>query len=88
VGQSSVLLHRPETDPADVTGGSRVRCPKCGWEPRADDVWTCDCGHLWNTFETRGVCPACAHAWRDTQCPRCHEWSPHDDWYVEDGARP
>jgi len=37
----------------------------------------------WNTFETRGACPACGRAWRETQC-RCLAWSPHDEWYAEE----
>ena len=35
--------------------GPRIRCPLCGWSPRKEDVWSCTCGHLWNTFDTRGV---------------------------------
>jgi hypothetical protein len=65
-------------------GGGRIRCPRCGWQPRRHDRWSCNCGHLWNTFETRGVCPACGRVWRETQCLRCHEWSPHEAWYVRD----
>lgn len=61
--------------------GPRIRCPKCRWEPSRDDQWQCSCLHLWNTFETRGVCPACGRKWADTQCPRCILWSPHEDWY-------
>jgi hypothetical protein len=72
--------HRPGPDP----GGPRIRCPRCAWEPRRQDTWACICLHVWNTFETGGVCPACGREWRETQCLRCHEWSPHADWYVED----
>ncbi len=36
---------------------------------------------MWNTFETRGRCPACAKRWALTQCLRCHALSPHEDWY-------
>lgn len=25
--------------------------------------------------------PACLHQWTETQCLRCHRWSPHSDWY-------
>jgi rubrerythrin len=68
--------------------GSRIRCPKCAWEPGRPDRWMCEpgCGHVWNTFETHGVCPACNKQWAETNCLRCHQWSPHEDWYVkEDG---
>jgi hypothetical protein len=66
----------------DPTGNAGIRCPKCAWTPRASDRWECSCGFVWNTFDTRGVCPACQHAWEDTQCPACQRWSPHADWYV------
>jgi hypothetical protein len=71
-------------------GQARVRCPKCAWQPARDDRWSCGpggCGHVWNTFDTRGRCPACDRAWRDTACLRCGQWSPHDDWYESDGER-
>jgi hypothetical protein len=74
------------------TGGAirdrerKIRCPKCRWQPGRDDRWMCGCGQQWNTFDTRGVCPGCDAKWRDTQCLRCHEWSPHDDWYGDDSA--
>ncbi|OFW06528.1 MAG: hypothetical protein A3H96_12710 [Acidobacteria bacterium RIFCSPLOWO2_02_FULL_67_36] len=61
----------------------RIRCPKCGWEPGRGDRWVCapGCGHSWNTFETRGACPGCDKHWTSTACLRCHEWSPHIEWY-------
>jgi hypothetical protein len=39
----------------------RIRCPACQWQPARYDMWNCNpggCGHIWNTFDTRGVCPA------------------------------
>jgi hypothetical protein len=66
---------------SDRERGHRIRCPKCRWSPTKHDLWRCSCEHLWNTFDTGGVCPACARRWQDTQCPRCHEWSPHREWY-------
>jgi hypothetical protein len=44
----------------------------------------CLCLHVWNTFDTRGVCPACGREWSETQCLRCKAWSRHEDWYVEE----
>jgi hypothetical protein len=70
--------------PDERAGGPRIRCPRCGWEPGRHDLWTCTCFHSWNTFATRGVCPACSKKWTMTQCPRCGEWSPHEEWYVEE----
>ena len=60
----------------------RIRCPLCGWSPRTEDKWFCNCGHEWNTFDTGGVCPACLHQWADTQCLSCSRWSPHSLWYT------
>ena len=78
---------RPGLDAGTVktphTGGPRIRCPRCAWEPGRGDRWTCACLHVWNTFETGGVCPACQRQWLETQCPRCDGWSPHLAWYVD-----
>jgi hypothetical protein len=63
-----------------------IRCPKCGWRPGRADRWQCSCGHLWNTFETRGVCPACAKIWTETCCLACLRWSPHEEWYERGGG--
>jgi hypothetical protein len=62
----------------------RIRCPRCAWRPGRHDRWMCRCEHVWNTFDTRGVCPACSYAWRDTICLRCEQWSPHAAWYAGD----
>ena len=66
-------------------GRGRVRCPRCAWEPERRDLWMCSCLHVWNTFDTRGVCPDCSYRWEHTQCLRCKEWSEHERWYEEDG---
>lgn len=74
----------------------RIRCPLCGWRPSSSSMWACQsfgtpepffggCGSIWNTFETRGLCPGCAHQWRWTSCHRCHRWSPHEEWYEKQG---
>ena len=69
-------------DPDDDQG--RIRCPACGWAPGRHDRWACTCLHVWNTFDTGGVCPACGREWAETQCPRCGSWSPHFDWYARE----
>lgn len=66
---------------ASDAGDGKIRCPKCGYRPKRSDRWSCTCGHMWNTFDTRGVCPGCDAKWRDTACPSCHQWSLHEDWY-------
>ncbi len=71
-----------DEDLATSLGEGRIRCPRCGWKPSREDRWQCSCLHVWNTFDTRGRCPACSKQWLDTQCRRCAEWSPHEAWYV------
>jgi hypothetical protein len=78
---------RPRSAPDTGRGGVRIRCPRCRWEPRDTDLWGCRCGHIWNTFHTGGVCPACHYRWEETQCLRCRQWSPHEDWYLIEGDR-
>jgi hypothetical protein len=68
-----LLFRAPRTDPRLIdTGMIRIRCPLCGWQPAKTDRWVCSpgCGHLWNTFETRGVCPACAKHWVPMSRPK------------------
>jgi hypothetical protein len=80
----AVVLDREPDQAKDLdASGPHIRCPKCGWTPRKHDLWSCDCGHLWNTFDTGGICPACLHAWAMTQCLSCKGWSPHSDWYAD-----
>lgn len=61
---------------------SRIACPRCRASPKSTDSWQCKCGHCWNTFDTRGLCPACGYQWTETACPRCGVLSPHADWYL------
>ncbi len=57
--KSSVVLDREvEKEKSREPSGPRIRCPFCGWSPRKEDKWFCECGHSWNTFDTGGVCPA------------------------------
>jgi hypothetical protein len=65
---------------------SRVRCPACQWQPTRADRWYCSpgCGHSWNTFETRALCPGCSKQWAYTVCLSCGVASAHDAWYEED----
>jgi len=61
-----------------------IACPKCDWRPSPETLWTCTCGHQWNSFETHGICPACSKVWTVTQCSGpegCGEYSDHEDWY-------
>ncbi len=67
------------------SGKRGIRCPRCAWRPRAGSRWQCDCGQVWNTFDTRGRCPGCGHQWTITACLSCGDFSPHDDWYEREG---
>jgi hypothetical protein len=60
-----------------------IRCPKCEWKPRARVLWSCKCGHQWNTFDTRGLCPGCGYQWEITACFQCRAESSHREWYVD-----
>ena len=73
-------------------GSNRIRCPVCQWQPQRANRWYClpmgapenfsgGCGHAWNTFDTRGLCPGCRYQWRHTSCLRCSATSLHDEWY-------
>lgn len=68
--------------PMRAPDGSVIRCPQCRWVPVEEARWSCKCRHRWNTFQTRGVCPACEYQWEVTQCLSCGEISPHAAWYV------
>jgi len=82
---STVLDHEPEVAGTDSKGpaGPRIRCPLCGWRPTKHDRWLCKCGHIWNTFDTGGVCPACIYQWTLTACLACLRFSRHSDWYED-----
>jgi hypothetical protein len=60
-----------------------ILCPACGYKPRLEDRWSClpECGTVWHTFWTGGVCPGCTRQWQTTQCPACEKVSPHRAWY-------
>lgn len=62
-----------------------IHCPSCLWEPDGGAHWVClsVCATEWNTFATRGVCPACCEVFEHTQCPVCHEISLHEAWYQD-----
>jgi hypothetical protein len=54
---SVVLDREPDQEKSLDPSGPRIRCPLCDWSPRKEDKWFCSCGHMWNTFDTGGVCP-------------------------------
>jgi uncharacterized protein YciI len=80
---STAVDHELEEHKSHEPSGPRIRCPLCGWSPRKEDLWSCTCGHSWNTFDTGGVCPACLQRWTETHCLSCARWSAHSDWYAD-----
>ena len=89
---SPLIVPDIDDETGDLAGRLRIRCPLCEWEPSPSSVWACfsdgtpepffgGCGTIWNTFQTRGRCPGCAHQWTWTSCLRCQGWSLHEDWY-------
>lgn len=60
---------------------TRIRCPKCDWEPDGQPYWQCHCGCVWDTFQTQARCPSCNFRHEKTQCISCDELSLHIDWY-------
>ena len=68
---------------------ARIYCPRCHWRPSSTSLWQCarqlgGCGWVWNTFDTRGVCPKCSGVWEITACHACKQFSIHNDWYHDD----
>jgi hypothetical protein len=58
-----------------------LRCPACGWVPFDLDAWKCkECGFVWNSFTTDGVCPRCDHRHDETACVRCRRIFPNWKW--------
>ena len=84
--RSSLEMHREGTNSPTMRSpdGRLIRCPKCLFGPSADLRWNCKCGHVWNTFWTSGICPACHFHWEVTQCPHCGEMSEHRAWYTSE----
>lgn len=81
---SQLRPNRRQESRRETMAEPEIYCPECSWWPRSEDRWECsrtDCGTVWNTFWTGGVCPGCSYQWKNTQCLRCMEMSPHKSWY-------
>jgi hypothetical protein len=82
-GSKPRMLAPAELDQIFGTVLPGIRCPQCKWTPRRKNLWSCNCGHHWNTFDTRGLCPGCGHQWEITGCLHCGAMSPHAEWYMD-----
>ena len=77
-------LTRDEPDTGvDEAMDVAASCPHCEWEPLKSTIWTCTCGHKWNTFDTKGTCPGCERVWSETECRKCRTVSAHESWYIK-----
>ncbi len=56
-------------------------CPSCRMEPLLGEKWKCgQCGQVFDTFLTRGVCPHCAAQFPTTMCGECGKQHPMNEW--------
>jgi hypothetical protein len=85
VGPSRDVVDFQQAVSMRVVPAEGVHCPACGWSPDASARWACSCGFMWNTFDTRGVCPACEKQHLDTACFACRERTSHERWYGASG---
>jgi hypothetical protein len=59
------------------------RCPSCRTAPPIGTYWRCgNCQQMFDTFETRGLCPHCSAQYATTTCLDCREQRPIGDWAV------
>ncbi len=58
-------------------------CPSCRTAPPLGAFWKCGhCAQLFDTFQTRAVCPNCGAQYATTMCLDCQEQRPLNDWVV------
>jgi len=58
-------------------------CPSCKAAPPVGRFWRCTrCAEVFDTFQTRAVCPHCAVQVEVTPCPYCQAKSPSSDWII------
>jgi Zn-dependent protease len=58
-------------------------CPNCKAAPPVGEFWKCGrCGQLFDTFQTRAVCPHCGTQFPVTKCMDCGALHPMNDWMV------
>jgi Zn-dependent protease len=58
-------------------------CPNCHEGPPRGPYWECEhCSTRFDTFQTRGKCPACGAWYLDTTCPYCRAEHHVDRWFA------
>jgi len=64
-------------------------CPNCGAKPPMGALWRCaQCKQLFDTFETRAVCPICGTQFPNTVCGECRQAHAISEWQTAANARP
>ncbi|HLV86045.1 MAG TPA: M50 family metallopeptidase [Candidatus Sulfotelmatobacter sp.] len=60
---------------------SGFACPSCKMSPPPGAFWRCgNCRQLFDTFETRAVCPHCGSRFPVTRCLDCGKLHPIEEW--------
>ena len=68
---------------------SGFACAACGQPPPSVPVWLCAaCGHRFDAFATRGVCPHCQTILPSIACVHCGAAHPFERWEKFPGRRP
>jgi Zn-dependent protease len=58
-------------------------CPSCDTCPPRGTFWACEhCETRFDTFRTRGKCPACGAWYLETGCPHCRARHHIDEWFA------
>ena len=58
-------------------------CPSCKAAPLVGRFWTCSrCAEVFDTFQTRALCPNCAAQIAVTTCPDCRAQNPLSEWII------
>jgi Zn-dependent protease len=56
-------------------------CPACLEAPPKGPFWRCEeCGHYFDTFDSRGMCPSCGMWYLQTRCIHCGQSNHIDRW--------
>jgi Zn-dependent protease len=64
-------------------------CPACKAAPLVGRFWKCGrCGEVFDTFQTRALCPNCSAQGAVTTCPDCRAQNPLSEWIVPAPATP
>jgi Zn-dependent protease len=77
-----LAMYRMETGPRH---GEAV-CPMCRQHPPRGPYWGCPCGARFDTFDTRGTCPACGRGFNTTVCPCCQQSTALNLWYPQNAT--